>query len=59
MAVETQWINHASFRLAAEAVVYHFGDIVGSAEDADAFAAAAGCAVHVLAPGEAVTIEAR
>ena len=43
---------------AAAAVPYHFGDIVGSAGDARAFADAAGCTVHVLAPGQAVSIDA-
>lgn len=40
----------------AAAVPYHFGDIVGSSDDARTFADAAGCPVHVLAPGQAVTV---
>ncbi len=40
----------------AAAVGYHWGDIVGSKADAEKFADAAGCEVHVLMPGEAVTI---
>ena len=43
---------------APAAVPYHFGDLVGSSDDAAAFADAAGCTVHVLAPGQAVTIDA-
>lgn len=38
------------------AIGYHWGDIVGSASDAQAFADGAGCKVHLLEPGEAVTI---
>lgn len=38
------------------AIPYHFGDIVGSTADAGKFQAAAGCRVHLLAPGESVTI---
>lgn len=38
------------------AVPYHWGDIVGSAADAAAFAQAAGCLVHVLRPGGKITI---
>ena len=38
------------------AIPYHWGDIVGSADDAETFAAKAGCQVHVLKPGESVTI---
>lgn len=38
------------------AIPYHFGDIVGSVADAERFAAAATCRVHVLAAGESVTI---
>ncbi len=40
----------------AAAIPYHFGDIVGSSADAEKFAAAAPCKVHVLAPGESITI---
>jgi len=40
----------------AAAVPYHFGDIVGSADDARQFADAAGCTVHVLKPGQSVTV---
>lgn len=39
----------------AAAIPYHWGDIVGSSADADKFAAAA-CRVHVLQPGQSVTI---
>jgi len=39
------------------AIPYHWGDIVGSADDAEKFAkAAAGCKVHVLKPGESLTL---
>jgi len=38
------------------AVPYHWGDIVGSAADAKAFAEAACCRVHVLQRGESVSI---
>ncbi len=38
------------------AIPYHWGDIVGSDEDARSFGDAAGCNVHVLNPGEAVEI---
>jgi len=38
------------------AIGYHWGDIVGSAADAEAFAKAAGCPVHALKPGESVTV---
>ena len=38
------------------AIPYHWGDIVGSLEDAKAFAESAGCKVHLLQPGEAVTL---
>ena len=38
------------------AIPYHWGDIVGSVEDAKKFADAATCQVHLLQPGEAVTI---
>jgi len=40
----------------AAAIPYHFGDVVGSADDAAQFAAAAACKVHVLAGGESVRI---
>ncbi len=36
------------------AIPYHWGDIVGSRSDADAFAKGAGCEVKVLSPGESV-----
>ncbi|MFQ6048573.1 MAG: MBL fold metallo-hydrolase [Phycisphaerae bacterium] len=39
-----------------QAVPYHWGDIVGSGEDARAFAERAGCAVTVLQPGESLTL---
>ena len=38
------------------AIPYHFGDIVGSASDAEKFAAAAACKVHVLRPGQSVSV---
>jgi L-ascorbate metabolism protein UlaG (beta-lactamase superfamily) len=38
------------------AVPYHFGDIVGSADDARRFAEAAACEVKVLTAGESVTV---
>lgn len=39
------------------AMPYHFGDIVGSAGDGPAFAAAAKCKVHLLQPGEGFELE--
>jgi L-ascorbate metabolism protein UlaG (beta-lactamase superfamily) len=40
------------------AIGYHWGDIVGSAADAKAFAKATSCCpVHMLAPGEKITLE--
>jgi L-ascorbate metabolism protein UlaG (beta-lactamase superfamily) len=38
------------------AVPYHWGDIVGTEKDAQAFAKAARCPVHVLHPGESLTL---
>jgi len=38
------------------AIPYHWGDIIGSEADAKAFADAAGCRVHVLAPGDSVSV---
>jgi len=38
------------------AIPYHWGDIVGSIDDARKFAEAACCKVHLLQPGESVTI---
>ena len=38
------------------AIPYHWGDIVGSQADAREFAASAPCKVHLLQPGESVTI---
>lgn len=38
------------------AIPCHWGDIVGTRADADDFAAAATCEVHVLEPGESITI---
>jgi L-ascorbate metabolism protein UlaG (beta-lactamase superfamily) len=38
------------------AVPYHWGDIVGSESDARTFAKSAKCKVHVLKPGESVTL---
>ncbi len=40
----------------AVAMPYHYGDVVGSTADADALAAAAGCKVQILTPGETITI---
>ena len=40
----------------AQAVPYHWGDIVGSHDDAVAFEASAPCDVHVLHPGQSVTL---
>jgi L-ascorbate metabolism protein UlaG (beta-lactamase superfamily) len=39
------------------AIPYHWGDIVGSKADADAFAEKAGCPVTVLKPGETVNVD--
>jgi len=38
------------------AIPYHWGDIVGSAADAQAFTDNAPCPVHLLRPGDSVTI---
>jgi L-ascorbate metabolism protein UlaG (beta-lactamase superfamily) len=38
------------------AIPYHWGDIVGSEADAQAFAKAAPCKVHVLRPGQAMEV---
>jgi len=38
------------------AVGYHWGDIIGSADDARSFAEAAPCPVNVLQPGETLTL---
>ena len=38
------------------AIPFHWGDIIGSLEDARRFADGADCEVHLLQPGEAVTI---
>ena len=38
------------------AVPYHWGDIVGSADDAQQFAKQAPCKVHILQPGQSVTL---
>ena len=40
----------------AAATPHHFGDIIGTATDAQAFASAAACKVHVLAAGESLSI---
>jgi L-ascorbate metabolism protein UlaG (beta-lactamase superfamily) len=40
----------------ASAIPYHWGDIIGSMKDAEEFAAGAGCEVHVLSPGESVSV---
>ncbi len=39
------------------AVPYHWGDIVGSKKDADAFAHKAACKAKVLEPGESMAVE--
>jgi L-ascorbate metabolism protein UlaG (beta-lactamase superfamily) len=39
-----------------EAVPYHWGDIVGSLDDAQKFAETAASEVHLLQPGESVSI---
>lgn len=39
------------------AIPYHWGDVVGSAQDARAFAAAACCAVRILDKGQAYRID--
>lgn len=38
------------------AIPYHWGDIVGSRADAERFAKRAACRVHLLKPGESVSI---
>jgi L-ascorbate metabolism protein UlaG (beta-lactamase superfamily) len=38
------------------AIPYHWGDIVGSEKDAQNFAAAAVCKVHILHPGQSITL---
>jgi L-ascorbate metabolism protein UlaG (beta-lactamase superfamily) len=40
----------------ARAIPYHWGDIVGGANDADQFAEMSGCEVVVLKPGQSVDI---
>jgi L-ascorbate metabolism protein UlaG (beta-lactamase superfamily) len=40
-----------------KAVPYHWGDIVGSQADADKFAKKAACPVHVLQPGDVITLD--
>ena len=40
----------------AAAIPYHWGEIIGSAADARKFADAAACPVHVLQPGESITL---
>jgi len=40
----------------AAAVPYHWGDIVGSAEDAKRFAESAPCKVHILQPGDSLEL---
>jgi L-ascorbate metabolism protein UlaG (beta-lactamase superfamily) len=40
------------------AIPYHWGDIVGSRQDADAFAQQAPCPVRVLEPGEQIELPA-
>jgi len=37
-------------------VPYHWGDIVGSADDAEMLAEAVSCTAHVLRPGQSVTL---
>ena len=39
------------------ALPYHFGDIVGATSDGDRFVGAAPCKVHLLKPGETVSLE--
>jgi L-ascorbate metabolism protein UlaG (beta-lactamase superfamily) len=39
-----------------QAVPYHWGDIVGEENDAEAFKAAAACEVTILQPGESLTL---
>ena len=41
----------------AAALPYHWGDIVGSAADAEIFAASAPCKVHVLHPGDSLELQ--
>ncbi len=38
------------------AIPYHWGDIVGGESDAKKFAKAAPCKVHILKPGESITL---
>lgn len=38
------------------AIPYHWGDIVGSGQDAERFAAEAPCTVHLLRPGESLEL---
>jgi len=38
------------------AIPYHWGDIIGSIRDAEAFARGVGCKVHLLQPGQTVNI---
>lgn len=40
----------------AASLPYHWGDIVGSATDAEVFADSARCKVHVLGPGESLEL---
>lgn len=40
-----------------QAIPYHFGDIVGTIDDGKKFAKLADCDVHLLQPGESVTIK--
>jgi L-ascorbate metabolism protein UlaG (beta-lactamase superfamily) len=40
----------------AAAIGYHWGEIIGSAADAKRFADAADCPVHLLQPGESITL---
>ena len=40
----------------AEAIPYHWGDIVGSAADAEWFSKGAPCKVHILKPGQSIVI---
>ena len=39
------------------AIPYHWGDIVGSVEDAEAFAKSARCKTHLLQPGESLELK--
>lgn len=40
-----------------QAIPYHWGDIVGGRADAEAFAQAADCKVHILSPGDYINLD--